>query len=141
MFKSSNTHKKSFFLLFFLAICLLVALVGIFWQGRQVAENANISLLRPGGDVVEFVQDTTDTSVSEIKRGDPVYPASYNGDVRDLPQIGPTEKTLNVEFERVGNDLPDPGFIDPVRQALEVPNVMPSPIANFAGLDLSLIHI
>lgn len=122
-------------------VCLLLlfaAAIGIPLQHRQTAETpSTVTLMRPGGDTVIFTQDTSDTSMSNVQAGETAYPAAFNGDVRDLPQIGPTEKTLNVEFERPEDEKSDPAFVDPVVQSLAVPNVMPSPIQNFAGLDLT----
>lgn len=139
MSKFSNTKLTAFF--FFGLIGLLVlALVGIFWQVRtQSASEASSSvvLALPGGGEVVFQQDMADTSISETKTGETVYPASFNGDVRDLPQVGPTVKVLSVEFEPAGIALPDPDFIDPVRQTIHSPNTMPTPSVSFAGLDLN----
>lgn len=137
MFKLSNS-KIMILVLFGLIGILTLALGGIFWQAQQTAdESSQVSLMLPGGAEVPFYQDMTNTFIGETKTGGPVYPASFDGDVRDLPQIGPSEKILNVEFEPAGISLPDPDFIDPVRQTINSPNVMPTPSANFAGLDLN----
>lgn len=118
---------------------LLAAAVGIPLRQQQAAEvtHPTVSLMRPGGDTVAFSQDTTDTSISPVQTGELVYPAVFDGDLRDLPQVGPSEKTLNVEFERPGDEKSDPSFVDPVLQSLDAPNAMPSPSQNFAGLDLT----
>ena len=137
MFKFPKPNGRTAIILFCF-IMLVAALVGISLQHQQVAgTSATVSLLRPGGDAVQVILDATDTSSSPVREGEPVKPASFDGDLRDLPQTGPTEKTLNVEFEPAGIEKPDPGFVDPVRQTLEAPNAMPSPLVSFAGLDLS----
>nr|HNB52846.1 hypothetical protein [Anaerolineales bacterium] len=129
-------HHKSLLAFLFLLTCLLIALVGIPWQAQQAAQEQPqlITMMRPGGGEVAFFQDPNDTSMSETKWGEPVYPASFDGDVRDVPQGTFTGIALNVEFEPAGRALPDPNFIDPVRQTINSPNVMPTPSVSFAGI-------
>jgi hypothetical protein len=72
---------------------------------------------------------------------EPIYPAVRNIDVRELPQIGPTEKDhLLPEFEMPGKGEREGAgatapVIDPVAQTAHGSEVMPAPLANFAGLD------
>lgn len=109
------------------------------FTSNEIAQrDAAVQLLVPGApNTVEVFRDTTDTTVSEVKTGSSAPAASFDGDLRDLPQIGPEEKTLGIEFELEGMEKPDPNFIDPVRQNLLAPEAMPSPSQNFAGLDLT----
>ncbi|GAB4581439.1 MAG: hypothetical protein Fur0022_41860 [Anaerolineales bacterium] len=137
MFKFSHLNGRIIGFLLGFGL-FLAAVLGIALRHQEVAvANPTVNLLRPGGDTIAFTQDTTDTSMSKVQNGETVYPAVFNGDVRDLPQVGPTEKTLNVEFERPEDEKSDPSFIDPVAQTFEAPEVMPSPSQNFAGLDLT----
>ncbi len=95
------------------------------------------SLLGPFSAAVPFRLDPNDTAMSPIQRGDPVHAASFDGDVRNLPQIGPAEKTLSVEFEHAGIGGSDPNFVDPVAQDTAPAFAIPGASANFAGLDLN----
>jgi hypothetical protein len=139
-FPKLNSRSALFLFCF---ILFVAALIGIPLQGRtgQVAaplESQPISLLRPGGDSIEFTLDPTDTSQSDVQQGETVYPVSFDMDVRDLPQIGPDEKTLGIEFEVAGIDKSsDPNFVDPALQTLHAPDAMPAASQNFAGLDLN----
>ncbi|HNB50538.1 MAG TPA: hypothetical protein PK530_01265 [Anaerolineales bacterium] len=117
---------------------LLTAGIGISHQQRVAdATTSPVTLMRPGGDSVVFTQDSADTSISPVQVGQPVYPAVFNGDLRDLPQVGPKDKTLGVEFERPDDEKVDSSFVDPVVQSVDSPNAMPSPSVSFAGLDLT----
>lgn len=138
MFKLSRPNGRTVILTLGVGL-LLTAAIGIPLQQRQMADTTTspVTLMRPGGDSVVFTQDSADTSISPVKVGQPVSPAVFNGDLRDLPQVGPTEKTLNVEFERPEDEKVDPSFVDPVVQSVDAPNAMPSPSASFAGLDLT----
>lgn len=84
------------------------------------------------------------TGIGEISGPPPTKPDSFDKDLRALPQIGPpaSEKNRdNEEFERelppVKNKIPMPGAIGPpyIRQEQPLFPAMPSPSANFAGLD------
>jgi hypothetical protein len=137
MFKLPHFSGRTIIMILGLGL-FLTAMIGISLRQQEVAvANPTVNLMRPGGDTIAFTQDTTDTSMSKIQDGELVYPAEFNGDVRDLPQVGPTEKTLNVEFERPEDEKSDPSFIDPVAQTFDAPEAMPSPSQNFAGLDLN----
>ena len=76
--------------------------------------------------------------------GELVYPASFDGDLRDLPQVGPDQIEMRVEMpvpHSVGEgDSAQKGkedFVDPVAQTVDAPTVMPTPVQNFAGLDFN----
>jgi hypothetical protein len=119
------------------ALVLGVALlIGTPFASRQELDRT-ARLLGPGGMEVHFTQDLTDTSMSAVRQGEAVYPASFDGDVRDLPQIGPSEKSVAPEFDRVAITGGDPNFVDPVLQTSDAPNAMPAASVSFAGLDLT----
>lgn len=134
----TSNLKKMYLLLFGLIGILILAFIGIFWQTQQanLDDASQVNLLLPGGAEIPFYQDMTDTSMSDIQRGVPVFPASFDGDLRDLPQSSLTKNKINLEFEPAVRELPDPTFIDPARQTVYAPNAMPTPSASFAGLDL-----
>ncbi len=131
MFPSPNPRL----FLIFLMSCFAVAALGLFWRTSTITLPSEVALLRPGGDALGVPQDRTDFSISPVRAGPLVYPVSFDGDVRDLPQIGPSDQTLSVEFE-VGETIPIPNFADPVRQGAQVPNTIPTPGVSFAGLDM-----
>ncbi|MFZ0545240.1 MAG: hypothetical protein WAM60_07370 [Candidatus Promineifilaceae bacterium] len=131
-------------------LVLVVGVVGLFLLLRtsspapeSAERDAAIELLLPGEDVITKVErDFSDTSISDIQAGTTEAAVSFDGDVRDLPQIGPEEKSLGVEFEFEGSDAEegetDPDYVDPVRQVSNTsPNMIPGPDQNFGGLDLN----
>ncbi|MCB8944256.1 MAG: proprotein convertase P-domain-containing protein [Ardenticatenaceae bacterium] len=119
-------------------IWLLVAVPSQSTPETAVSQDTAVQLLAPGGEggIVEFALNPNDTTISEIQQGTTAAAASYNGDVRDLPQVGPAEKSLGVEFELFGQDRSNPNFIDSVRQTTAGLEAIPSPSQSFAGLDL-----
>jgi hypothetical protein len=133
-----HRFRKSIFTL--AALALIAGFLA--WSPYSIAASReevalNARLLAPGGaNLVTFTLDPEDTTISAPRAGDPVPAVSFDGDLRDLPQIGPSGKTPAIEFERTDGLLPDPSFVDPLLQAGETPNVIPSPSVSFAGLDL-----
>jgi hypothetical protein len=69
--------------------------------------------------------------------GNPVRAASFDGDVRDLPQIGPAVQTLMREMGSpdTGESATDGLGPDPVLQTFNAIEAMPG-TTSFAGLDL-----
>jgi hypothetical protein len=70
-----------------------------------------------------------------ISSGEPVAPAEFNGDVRDLPQEAPSTTAIRPELE---GPAPSPGKQTTqasVPVVPKVPSAMPTPIRNFPGLD------
>ncbi len=135
-------HKKAVNVL----ILIMLGGFGLFLllqSGGPAAENAQrdaaVQLLAPGGQrVVEVQRDITDTSMSAIQAGTSVSAVSFDGDLRDLPQVGPEEKSLGVEFELAGSELLNADNPDPVRQnSFGEVNLIPGTDQNFAGLDLA----
>jgi len=130
-------------LLFIAGLLLsLAAGLGIFFYSPLALSRSDADqtsrLLLPGSEtVVEFTRDPVDTSMIQPQWGDPVPAASMDVDLRSLPQIGPAEKKLGIEFEPVGLEIPNPDFVDPVLQAPSDADAIPGPSANFAGLDLN----
>ncbi|MFZ0549132.1 MAG: hypothetical protein WAM60_27035, partial [Candidatus Promineifilaceae bacterium] len=111
---------------------------------ESVQRETAVELLLPGEDkITEVERDLSDTSMSAVQVGTTVAAASFDGDVRDLPQVGPAEKTLGVEFEFEGSEERERGgidsdYIDPVKQdSVSAPNLIPGPTQNFGGLDLN----
>jgi hypothetical protein len=136
--KTSHKHTLSVFGL----VCLLAAgayaLVRTPFAGRDAAQplpGARM-LVQVGGNEVPFTLDPDDTGMSQPQVGQSAAAVSFDGDLRDLPQTGPEEKTLGVEFDRAGYDGADPDFVDPVLQSASGGGI-PGPAANFAGLDLA----
>ena len=73
---------------------------------------------------------------------EPVYPAVFNGDLRDLPQIAP-DQPAPVPLRYVPGQEPKgsaqmiAGWEDSVAQTEFGAGEMPAPIENFAGLDFN----
>lgn len=67
---------------------------------------------------------------------EPVVPAVFNGDLRDLPQLKPELLPLRPEhelpFEEAGKP---PRLPDPVVQTSAAVDAMPTPLMNFAGMN------
>jgi len=124
--------------IFVLAVVLLGAgiLAGKPFANRQQVQQS-VRLLGLGGVEVPFTQDMSDTRVGPVQRGEPVQAASFDGDLRNLPQVGPSEKTVSPEFERVQLSGENADFVDPARQTTDAPNAMPAASVSFAGLDLN----
>jgi hypothetical protein len=97
----------------------------------------------PGGGFgeVTWPSRSLDNAISGPIVSEPIYPSVRNIDLRDLPQIGPTEKDhLLPELEMPGKGERDsagnlPAFVDPAAQTAHGREAMPAPLANFAGLD------
>jgi hypothetical protein len=71
--------------------------------------------------------------------GTPVRAASFDGDVRDLPQVGPAVQQLLREMvsPNTGESATDGIGSDPVLQSFNAIDAMPGLGVSFAGLDLS----
>lgn len=73
---------------------------------------------------------------------EPVYPAVFNGDLRDLPQVAP-EAPAPIPLRYVPGQEPKgsapqiAGWVDSVAQTEFGDGQMPPPVANFAGLDFN----
>ncbi|MFZ0544282.1 MAG: hypothetical protein WAM60_02515, partial [Candidatus Promineifilaceae bacterium] len=140
----SNKKVISGILLMLLSVYGLILLLKASGPASESAKReAAIELLLPGSDAItEVERDFSDTSMSAVQAGRTNTAASFDGDVRDLPQIGPEEKSLGVEFEFEGSDAEageiDSDYIDPVKQdSVSAPNLIPGPTQNFGGLDLN----
>ena len=77
-------------------------------------------------------------AVSGPVAGELAVPASFDGDVRNLPQVGPPVKRPMFEF-KLPPELREGGaaVVDPVVQTNPGITVIPSPIQSFKGLDLN----
>jgi hypothetical protein len=106
------------------------------WQFGKTLPSARM-LSPAGGGEVPFTYDPEDTGATQTQAGQPVVAVSFDRDLRDLPQIGPEEKTLGVEFKPAGYNGADPDFVDPVLQQGGPNGGIPAPDQNFAGLDLA----
>lgn len=139
MFKISRRKAAGFM--------ILAVTLGSLWylvQGPSMARGQNaeteaaIQLSIPGApNTVDVFRDPSDTAMSKVQQGSTAAAVSFDGDLRSLPQIGPEEKSLGIEFEMMEMERPNPNFTDPVRQEFRAPDAMPGPIQNFAGLDLT----
>src|SRR5574341_2650054 len=71
--------------------------------------------------------------------GPPVRPASFDGDVRRLPQVAPAERREMLRPLRPSPLTPQPraGFKDPALQSVQAPLAMPTTSQNFKGLDFA----
>ncbi len=71
---------------------------------------------------------------------EPVYPAVFNGDLRDLPQITPDQRAP-IPLHALPGQEPSAsqaaGWVDSVAQNEPGAGHMPSPIENFPGLDFN----
>lgn len=139
MFKISR-RKAAGFVILAVTLCSLWYLV----QGPSMARSQNaeieaaIQLSIPGApNTVDVFRDPSDTAMSKVQQGSTAAAVSFDGDLRSLPQIGPEEKSLGIEFEMMEMERPNPNFTDPVRQEFRAPDAMPGPSQNFAGLDLT----
>ncbi len=94
----------------------------------QAGASSPVTLSLPGKGVV--MQDPT--------VGEPVEPAVFNGDLRDLPQLEnfDTQPQETPLLPIPGRERPEPipGFVDPVAQTWHGKSQMPDPIIDFAGL-------
>jgi hypothetical protein len=139
--KVSNKRKLSvIFLIFIGGLGVLFLLQTKNPAPESSQRRSAVQLLVPGGpNIVEVERDLTDTKVGPVQVGMTAAAASFDGSLRDLPQVGPDEKSLGVEFEFAGSELSsDPDFVDPARQrTLRESNLIPGPIQNFGGLDLN----
>jgi hypothetical protein len=71
--------------------------------------------------------------------GTPVQGVSFDGDLRDLPQVGPGTQRLMREMisPLSGEPTLDGSAVDPVAQTFNAIEAMPGTGVSFAGLDLS----
>lgn len=73
--------------------------------------------------------------------GQPVYPAVFNGDLRDLPQLADDDPRGPIPLRYTPGNAPKgsapqlAGWVDPVLQDRDGAGQMPDPIENYAGLD------
>jgi hypothetical protein len=90
-----------------------------------------------GASILTAGAPTTGTSGPIV--GTPVRAVSFNGDLRDLPQVGPGAQTLMREMVSPlsGEPTLDGMAPDPVLQAAAAVDAMPGLGVSFAGLDLS----
>ena len=125
-------------------LLILIVVVGIsllMQSGGRAPESAErravVQLLRPDSQrIVELQRDLTDSSMSEIRSGETTAAVSFDGDLRDLPQIGPEKRPDRPEFEVDNEQYIDLSYVDSLRQdASDAPNIIPGPIQNFDGLD------
>ena len=125
-------------------LLILIVVVGIsllMQSGGPAPESAErravVQLLRPDSQrIVELQRDLTDSSMSEIRSGETTAAVSFDGDLRDLPQIGPEKRPDRPEFEVDNEQYIDLSYVDSLRQdASDAPNIIPGPIQNFDGLD------
>ncbi len=138
----SGFTKKTRNVVLFIFFGLLITTVIIFERSTRENPAAQDPLVEPrllgsGGDnVTGFFLDPTDTSIGEPQVGQPVSAVLRDVDLRELPQIGPGDRSPVIEFEPFTLNGFDPDFSDPVAQESLAVNAIPTPSKNFAGLDL-----
>jgi hypothetical protein len=126
-----------------LLLVALVAVVAGAANAPDLSAQRPVQLALPSGGSAQVLRPgrSTENAISGPIVSEPIYPVVRNIDVRELPQIGPTEKDhLLPELEMPGKGERKgagnlPAFVDPVAQTAHGSEAMPAPLANFAGLD------
>ncbi len=130
-------------LLLALVVGLLAAIYLVPRLTQPAAPGMAIRLPGQGGAVAVAVNNQQSSEVVGPIIGTPVSPASFDGDVRDLPQIKPDKPIIRPELKapwELGNEAGAPrDFVDRAAQKSHAPAVMPTPSQNFAGLDFSSV--
>ena len=148
-----NRRSPLIALLIFL---LVVSGVWVFMRARTGASGTPRRLAGPAGaGEVESVTDPDliNVTVVPIAPGEGVegpfedhstVPVSFDGDLRNLPQIGPTDRrpmiepeAPNWEFRIRSGQAVAPDFVDPVLQTNAVTLAMPAASQSFKGLDFA----
>lgn len=127
-------------MLVILAVGLLTAIYVIPRFAQPASLGPGIRLLGQSGAAVT-VNNTQNSEVVGPILGPPVSPGSFDGDVRDLPQIRTENPVLRPEPKapwELENEAGGPkDFVDRAAQKSHAPAVMPAPSQNFAGLDFN----
>jgi len=141
MSKSSSVRK----VIFLISILVVAALAFTGFKMLGVRQTSSIqadpdagpAFLGPEGDVLQVTLGPPDFSISKAQAGPPVRPASFDKDLRSLPETGPTQKHPIPEIEspfRV-RSLPS-NAPDAVAQTSAGALSMPAASTSFKGLDL-----
>ncbi len=104
--------------------------------GPDAGPDAGPAFLGPAGNELQVTPGAPDFSISKAHVGPPVRPASFDKDLRSLPETGPAEKHPIPEIEspfRV-KGLPS-NAPDAVAQTSAGTLNMPAPSTSFKGLD------
>lgn len=141
MFKQPSV-RGVIFLLSILTIAVL-AFVGVKTLGDRSATTAQLdpdagpAFLGPEGSVLQVTPGAPDFSISKAQAGPPVRPASFDKDLRSLPETGPTQKRPIPEIESPFRVKSAPSNApDAVAQTSAGTLSMPAASASFKGLDL-----
>jgi hypothetical protein len=141
----SRVVAKGIFLLSILAIIVL-AFAGLEkWGARQVSSvqvdpdarpDPGPAFLSPAGIELQVTPGAPDFSISKARVGPPVRPASFDKDLRSLPESGPAGKRPMPEIESPFRVKGSPSSApDTVAQTSTGTLNMPTPSASFKGLD------
>jgi hypothetical protein len=138
----SSAFRKVIFLFSVLIIAFLAFAGFKLLSARQsssarVDPDAGPAFMGPAGSVLQVTPGAPDFSISKAQAGPSVRPASFDKDLRSLPETGPAEKRPIPEIESpfrvkgVPSNAPDA-----VAQTSTGTLSMPGPSSSFKGLDL-----
>jgi hypothetical protein len=122
------------------AIVLTARYAGQEAGSSSVAGQSGPALMAPaeGGVEIQAKQGPPDASIGRPEAGPKTAPASFDGDLRKLPQTGPAEKKPMIEVKRSKEQVGAvPAVQDPVVQTNQGSLSMPASNNSFKGLDLN----
>ncbi len=133
----------------FVPFVILALAVGVFYSnfappkpGGLISPSRQMSGMQTGEEFEAHLVTAPPTfDVSGPVTGEVVYPASFDLDVRDLPQVGPELGTPLIEMPSPrsldSEGRQDANFVDPVVQTTGGILAMPGYQQSFKGLDLT----
>ncbi|WP_423226756.1 hypothetical protein [Candidatus Amarolinea aalborgensis] len=112
-----------------LAALLVMPLTAVMAQDGVVGQPGS------GNASIERARQQEQVTSAPLTVGEPVKPAVYVGDVRDLPYVAPVAPVANLNLQySAAEKLPPAEYNPESTDTALAPNAMPTPSANFAGL-------
>lgn len=155
--RNVNAVDLQWFSLGLWKVCCLVAACVIMMAGQVVAQTASApkkkkTTVKPAMASKSGTRNSKARTSSqrsggkvEISEGQPVTPAEFNGDLRDLPQVVTQEERRQfslrpeLEMELPKTKKPLPGILpESLNQVFAPLAAMPSPIVTFNGMTFAL---
>lgn len=128
-------------LMILLVVGLLAAIYVIPRLTQPASPGPGLRLPGQGNAAALTVNNSQNSEVVGPILGTPVSPGSFDGDVRDLPQVKKEDPVLRPEpkapWELENEEGGPKDFVDRAAQKSHAPAVMPTPSQNFAGLDFN----
>ena len=122
-------------------VVILTLAAGAFYTEFTRAGSVPAPLFMEGGELADITQlpSAPNTSINGPFVGESAAAASFDGSVRDLPQIGQAEKKpmREMPWPYTGESATDGSGSDPVLQTGNFIDAMPGLGVSFAGLDLN----